>query len=73
MKIVIASSYDQYKRYLRETEQSPRDAVYIAREAQLWGLRGVEIVKYEDWWNSPIAHSDGLRDLERWLDAETED
>ena len=60
MKIVIAGNYQQYKEYLRKTNQSPRDAKYIEFPEQLRGLRNVEIVRYGTWWESPVAGDEYL-------------
>ena len=63
MKIVIAGSYAQYRRYLEETQQSPKDVRYISSPEQLRGLRNVEIIKYGTWWESPVAGDEYLKTI----------
>ena len=54
MKIVIAGNYQQYKEYLKETKQSPKDVRYISSSEQLRGLRNVKVIRYGTWWKSPV-------------------
>jgi hypothetical protein len=56
MKIVIAGNYRQYQDYLRENKLSPREARYVSSPEHLRGLRGVEVVKYGEWWLNTCAN-----------------
>ena len=56
MKIVIAGNYRQYKDYLRENNLTPQQARYVDMPEKLRGLRGVEVVKYGEWWLNPCAN-----------------
>lgn len=56
MRIVIAGNYRQYKDYLRENNLTPQQARYVDTPEKLRGLRGVEVVKYGEWWLNPCAN-----------------
>lgn len=56
MKIVIAGNYRQYKDYLLENNLTPQQARYVDAPEKLRGLRGVEVVKYGEWWLNPCAN-----------------
>ena len=61
-KIVLAGDYHQYRNYLRETGQKPKDATFVSQSEQIYGLRDVEVVCYGTWWTNPEYQTSGFLD-----------
>ena len=60
-KFIVCANYNEYHRYLRETNQAPRECVYINQEHQLRGidLKEVEFVQFGRWWLNPLVQKIG--------------
>ena len=67
IKIVIALNNEEYKKYLKESGDTPATARYCSSEIVLWGLRNIEIVRYGTWYKRPdIAR---LEEEIEWIKA----